>query len=160
MNAIIPSKTISFTGHRNILFSDDIKLRLLSTLQTQILCGFDTFLLGMAKGFDLYCGNLLLSLKEKYPNIKIIAVIPCDNQTDGFSEIEKIYYKKILHSSFDIIQTGKSKTASSMKKRNRFLVDNSSMLIAYLLRHATGTFYTCNYAYKKPIKVINIAEIL
>jgi hypothetical protein len=52
-----------------------IKEELTKTVQD----GYDTFLCGMAKGFDLVCGNILLSLKEKcsdFAEVKLIAVPP------------------------------------------------------------------------------------
>lgn len=45
-----------------------------------------------------------------------------------------------------------------MFKRNRHLVDNSSICIAYLTEETGGTAYTVKYANQKGVRVINIAE--
>ena len=45
-----------------------------------------------------------------------------------------------------------------MFKRNRYLVDHSSLCICYLTRQTGGTAYTFNYAKNKGIEIINIAE--
>ncbi|MFI3166734.1 MAG: SLOG family protein [Bacillota bacterium] len=152
-------KTMSFSGHRNIQLSDNLYQNLNNLILQYVKDGYDTFLLGMAKGFDLICGLCILKLREVYTHIKIIPVVPCDNQTESFSVSEMISYKKIMESAYEIIQTGKSQTAYSMRKRNRFLVDNSSILICFLTYNKSGTYYTCNYAYKKGVQVINIADI-
>jgi len=47
-----------------------------------------------------------------------------------------------------------------MQKRNRNLVDNSGVCIAYLTENRGGTFYTVNYAAKLNREIINIADIL
>ncbi len=157
MIEINSEKTISFSGHRNLLLTDYLYDTLYSLIESYINSGYNTFLLGMAKGFDLVCGLCLLKLQENYIHIKIIPVIPCDNQTEDFSCTEIISYKKIMTSAYDIVQTGKRRTAYSMRKRNRYLIDNSSLLICYLNYNKSGTYYTCNYAYQKGLEVINIA---
>lgn len=45
-----------------------------------------------------------------------------------------------------------------MFKRNRHLVDNSSVCVAYLTANSGGTAYTVNYAESKGLKIINLAE--
>ena len=47
-----------------------------------------------------------------------------------------------------------------LKKRNRHLVDNSSVCICYLTENKGGTFYTVNYANSKQLKIVNIAELI
>ena len=42
-------------------------------------------------------------------------------------------------------------------RRNRHLVDNSSVCIAYMNRANTGTSYTVNYAKSKGLEVVNTA---
>lgn len=44
--------------------------------------------------------------------------------------------------------------------KNRHLVDNSSVCVAYLTRSGGGTAYTVEYAKKHGLKVINIAANL
>lgn len=45
-----------------------------------------------------------------------------------------------------------------MHKRNRYLVDNSSVCVCYLTEDTGGTAYTVNYAIKSGLKVINTAK--
>lgn len=45
-----------------------------------------------------------------------------------------------------------------MAKRNRHLVDNSSVCVAYLTQSGGGTAYTVEYANKHGLKIINIAK--
>ena len=49
-------------------------------------------------------------------------------------------------------------TRDCMFKRNRHLVDNSSVCVAYLTESRGGTAYTVGYAREKCVRVINLAE--
>ena len=47
-----------------------------------------------------------------------------------------------------------------MHKRNRYLVDNSSVCICYLTEATGGTAYTVDYAQTKNLTVINLGETI
>lgn len=49
-------------------------------------------------------------------------------------------------------------TPDSMHRRNRHLVDHSGTCICYLTRSTGGAAYTVDYARRKGLHVINIAE--
>ena len=51
-------------------------------------------------------------------------------------------------------------TATCMYARNRALVDGSTLCVAYLTENRGGTLYTCTYALKKRVELINLAERL
>ena len=44
-----------------------------------------------------------------------------------------------------------------MFKRNRHLIDNSSLCICYLTKNSGGTAFTVNYALKKGLIITNVA---
>ena len=72
-------KTCVFTGHREL--GDDFSVRRLKKeIKALILQGVDTFLNGMAMGFDLISAEAVLSFKKKFPFIRLIACIPCYHQ--------------------------------------------------------------------------------
>ena len=43
-----------------------------------------------------------------------------------------------------------------MFERDRYLVDNSDLLVCFLRKNRGGTFYTVNYARKKGKKIIEL----
>ena len=45
-----------------------------------------------------------------------------------------------------------------MHKRNRHLVDNSSVCVCYLNKENGGTAYTVDYAGKKGLEIINLVK--
>lgn len=148
---INPNKTASFTGHR-ILGKDFNRDKLYAEIKRLVNADYDTFLVGMAIGFDTECFKALLEFR-KVMNIKIIACIPCLNQAERFNPKQKEEYLNFLSQADDQIAVSKEYTPTCMKKRNQFMVDYSSVVIAYLRHDKSGTSSTVNYAIKKGVSV-------
>lgn len=148
------ARACSVTGHRE-LKNDLDETRIREIFYKLIEGGFDTFLVGMALGFDTLCFCILEQIR-KQKNIKIIACIPCETQDYKFTLAQKEKYRKMLESADEKVYISKGYTPYCMQKRNRFLVDNSSVLVAYLRNEKTGTSSTVNYAKKQNVSVINI----
>lgn len=147
-------KTVAFSGHRS-LGKDFNKLALCNEIIRLIETGYDTFLVGMAVGFDTECFKILEKIREKNP-IKIIACIPCREQDKNFLTYQKREYQRMVKSADEKIVLQEEYDKYCMLKRNDFLVDNASVLIAYLRKNQGGTEYTVRRAKKKGIKIINI----
>ena len=111
-----------------------------------------------ALGFDTIAAFAVLKLKERYPDIRLILVLPCFSQTRGWSQEDIEIYDDIKQKADKVVYTSQEYTRGCMHKRNRHLVDNSSACISYLTENKGGTFYTVNYAKSKGVEVINIAE--
>lgn len=109
-------------------------------------------------GFDTIAAFAVLKLKERYPDIRLILVLPCFSQTRGWSQEDIEIYDDIKQKADKVVYTSQEYTRGCMHKRNRHLVDNNSACISYLTENKGGTFYTVNYAKSKGVEVINIAE--
>ena len=83
MIEFIKEKTLAVTGHRKIQADLDLE-KLEKVFLDQIENGIDTFLVGMAIGFDILCFQVLEKIRLT-KNIKIIACIPCADQSKKFS---------------------------------------------------------------------------
>ncbi len=149
-----PARTCAVTGHRE-LPKDFNKKKLKIIFEKIIQSGYDTFLIGMALGFDTICFDILQKLK-KTKQLKIVACVPCISQSFRYNKEQKIQYDKMLELSDEKILISEDYTPYCMFKRNRYMVDNSSVLIAYVTRQKTGSSYTRNYAVKKQIPVIDV----
>ena len=79
------SRTACFTGHRELPTDDlpEISKRLEDTLLTLIEQGYCYFGAGGALGFDTLAAQAVLRLRERYPQIRLILVLPCLDQTRG-----------------------------------------------------------------------------
>ena len=151
---IIREKTICVSGHR-FIGNDLKKERVEGFLRKFIEKGFNTFLIGMALGFDTLCFQILERLREEN-NIKIIACIPCPSQPKRFNQKQKEEYFRLLSIADDKVVLSDEYTPYCMQKRNQFMVDNSFAVLCYLNRNSGGTFNTVEYAKKQNVFVINV----
>lgn len=153
------SKTVCFTGHRELPADNlpEISKRLEDTLATLIEQGYRYFGAGGALGFDTLAAQVVLRLRERYPQIRLILVLPCLNQTRGWSQADVDIYEELKRRADKVTYTSESYFRGCMQKRNRHLVDNSSVCICYLTKPAGGTAYTVSYARRCGLRIINVA---
>ncbi len=151
-------KTVCFTGHREIPFMKQsvIKDQLKRVLKELIEQGSCFFCAGGALGFDTLAAQAVLDLREQYPQIKLILVLPCLSQTKNWDEKDMQIYEYIKEQADRVVYTSREYTRGCMHKRNRNLVDNSSTCVCYLSKTSGGTAYTVEYARKKGLRIINI----
>ena len=120
--------------------------------------GYRYFGAGGALGFDTLAAQTVLELKSEYPEIKLILVLPCKNQTRGWEQADIEEYEQLEAAADKVVYTSKAYYSGCMHKRNRHLVDYSSLCICYLTEQSGGTAYTVNYARSQGLKIINVAE--
>lgn len=152
-------QTCCFTGHRDIPLHQlpIIKSKLKKTIIEYIEKGYCYFGAGGALGFDTIAAQTVLKLKETYPQIKLILVLPCLTQTRGWKEADVKKYERIKGLADKVVYTSQEYTRGCMFKRNRHLVDFSSLCIAYLNKDEGGTAYTVKYAKQSGLNIINLA---
>ena len=153
-------QTCCFTGHRFLPENEKekISLALESTVLSLIHSGYRYFGAGGALGFDTLAAQTVLRLRQSYPDIRLILVLPCVSQADKWSPADAAIYQEIIGQANKIVYTSHEYTAGCMFKRNRHLVDHSSVCICYLEKATGGTAYTVDYARKNGLRIINIAE--
>ena len=100
----------------------------------------------------------MLGLKKKYPSISLILILPCLTQAEKWKDEDKAVYESIKTQADKVVYTSQNYTSYCMLKRNRQLVDGSSVCISYLTEKKGGTFYTVGYAEKNGLKILNIAD--
>lgn len=152
------NKTCCFTGHR-IIKKDDvtyIKKNLEQSIENLIERGVIYFGCGGAIGFDTLAAETVIELKRKYPEIKLILVLPCADQNKYWNEKDKAVYKEIKSKADKVRILSGTYFPGCMQTRNRHLIDNSGFCIAYLRKQTGGTEYTVRYAKNKGVKVIYI----
>ena len=153
------SKKVCFTGHRELPADDlpEISKRLEDTLATLIEQGYRYFGAGGALGFDTLAAQAVLRLRERYPQIRLILVLPCLNQTRGWPQADVDIYEELKRRADKVTYTSEHYFQGCMQKRNRHLVDNSSVCICYLTKPTGGPSYPVNYARRSGLRIINIA---
>ena len=148
------ARTVAVTGHR-ILGADFDREKLKEIFYKLIDEGYDCFLVGMAIGFDTECFYLLEEIRKE-KKVKIIACIPCKDQSAKFREAQKRKYEYMVSVADERVILSQKYTSDCMMKRNRYMVDNCSVLVSYKRRETGGTAATVRYAKKQNIRIIEL----
>lgn len=163
--------TCAFTGHRPYKFpwgyneQDSRCINLKNTLTEQITklaeAGYTDFLSGMAEGSDTWAALAVLSLKKENPALKLHCVIPCDGQADKWIASARELYFSILGQADNIVYVSREYSKDCMLKRNRYLVDHTSCLLAvYNGERRGGTAMTVRYAQKLGREIIILDPLI
>ncbi len=154
------AKTCCFTGHRSMSGEEKLKVavRLREIIAVQIKAGVVFYGAGGARGFDALAALTVLDMKKEYPQLRLILVLPCEDQTRGWRSEDIAVYEDIKRRSDKVVYVSREYTPDCMHRRNRHLVNHSGTCICYLTRSTGGTAYTVDYARKKGLHVINIAN--
>lgn len=153
------SRVACFSGHRRLPQDcGEIKERLRSAVIALIEQGVKFFGAGGALGFDMLAAETVLELKELYPHIRLVLVLPCppDQQTLKWNDEQRKRYYSIHDRADKVKILSPQYIDGCMLKRNRYLADKSAYLICYLRENSGGTFYTVNYAQKQGLNIIRL----
>ena len=151
-------KTCCFTGHRKLLSKDipKIKKHLENEITALVQQGVIYLGCGGALGFDTLAAKTVIKLRNTYPQIKLILVLPCTDQTRCWPQKNKTEYKNIIYNADKVRILSEHYYNGCMQASNRFLVDNSSICVCYLRQEHGGTAYTVKYAEKNGKTIINL----
>ena len=154
------NKSACFTGHRDINPSrvPAIREKLREIIISCIEDGYTDFYNGGARGFDLMCAEEVMKLKGEYPDIRLHIIIPCSNQTRGWREEDVLRYEKITSLADEVKCLSPFYFNGCMQIRNRYMVDNSDLVIVYLERATGGSAGTVRYAEEKGKEAVNIFD--
>lgn len=152
-------KCCCFTGHRENKLKrseKEILEDLKQAINQAIDDGYTTFITGMAYCVDIWAGELVLKKRFWNRNIKLIAAIPFAGFESRWNDRWKDRYHKLLNKADEVhyICDGYSKYA--YQKRNEWMVDRSTRVIAVYNGEPSGTGNTINYAKKAGVPAVYI----
>ena len=153
------SKVACFSGHRKLPQNcEELKADLKNAVIGLIERGVIFFGAGGALGFDMLAEETVLELKEKYPHIRLILVLPCppEQQTLKWNAEQRRRYYDILKKADKVRVLSPQYTSACMSTRNRHLVNSSAYLVCYLRKQNGGTAYTVNYAAARGLQIIKL----
>ena len=133
-----------------------LKRRLWDAVEAAYAEGYTHFLCGMAQGCDLYACECVLELKERHPEVTVEAAIPCPSQADGWPEAERARYRRLLERCDYETVVSAVYSPSCMQRRDRYMVDHASLLIAMFDGSPGGTRYTVEYAMRRGLDVADL----
>lgn len=158
--------TCCFTGHRpgKLPWGDDetdprcaaLKEAIRRELEKAYNRGFRHFICGMAQGCDLYFCEAVQALRDSRPGVTVEAAIPCESQADKWPQRDRERYRHLVGlCDFETV-VQRNYDRGCMLRRNRYMVDRSSLLIAAFDGSRGGTLYTATYALKQGVEVVVI----
>ena len=153
-------QTCCFTGHRELPPEEQAEIanRLECVISAQYQKGIRYDGAGGALGFDALAARTVIRLRESYPDMKLILVLPCLTQTRGWRPEDVAEYERIKAQADKVVYTAQQYTRGCMHRRNRHLVDNSGVCVCYLNRDSGGTAYTVRYAKEKGLEIVNLVQ--
>ncbi len=159
------ANSLCFTGHRPEKLPTGAALdALLQTLyfyiDNAVKLGFTYFYTGLADGIDYYAAAYLFRLRKQNPAISIVGIQPCSDyrlffQCSGYDlhhldeMLEKVNKLVIL--------PGTRFQKGIFLKRNCFMVDHCSGIIAVCADGRSGSMQTYRYAIKNGLAYCRIA---
>ena len=141
---------VTFCGHREVQEPEKVRKWLYKTVELLIREGADCFYLGGYGQFDTMAAGVVHELKQKYPQIRSVLVLPyLDREYDasGYDE-----------SAYPPLENVPRRYAIS--KRNEFMVDNVDVVVAYVIYGFGGASKTLQYAERNNKRIIQYSNMI
>lgn len=135
---------ITFCGHKEVSNSEIVEQWLRQVCADLIVQGADEFFLGGYGRFNFMCAAVLRDLKKVHPHIRLVLVLPYLNSTmitEGYDE-----------SVYPPLESVPKRYAIS--RRNEWMVCESDVIVAYVIRGFGGAAKTLEYAHRKKKQII------
>lgn len=148
-----------FTGHRPEKLNrseKDIKAALREQIIQALQDGFVVFITGMARGVDLWAAEIVLDLRKRNKEIKLICAIPHDAFESRWSPYWKQLYKHVLADADLTRIISKGYYSCVYQVRNEWMVNHSARVIAVFNGQPSGTKNTIDYAHRQGVPVVLI----
>lgn len=147
--------TVCFTGHRGV---DEANARaaLAKHIRYAITnCGSTNFIVGGAVGIDTIAAEVVLSLREEFPHIRLFVAVPFRGFTAKWNATQKARFASICRSCDGIHVVADSYSRAAYQRRNEYMVDRADLVIAYYNGSAGGTRNCVSYAQSHHVPIVN-----
>lgn len=140
--------TAMFIGHDDCHFLSEAAVT--AAIEALICRGVTRFLSGGQGAFDRLCARCVSGLKEKYPSVRNLLVIPYLT----FTIFDKTLFDEIVYP--DGFERYHFKAA--IPARNKYMVQKSAFAVCYVCRDWGGAAQTCRLARKAGLILTNLAD--
>ena len=150
------TKACSFTGHRpeRLRFPESKVIPWLEAeIKRAVGEGYTTFISGMQRGVDLWAAEIVLKLRDEGANIYLVAASAFRSMEQQWDLSWRKCYKKVLQEADETVYVSDTPGRAAFFKRNRYMVDRSSLVIAIYSGGGGGTKETIRYAEEKGVEV-------
>lgn len=130
---------VTFCGHSEVFHPKEVRAWLYETVEQLIGQGADMFLLGGYGAFDRIAASVVWDLKQKYPHVQSVLVKPYLAR-----EMDESQYDWTVYPALETIPP-----RYAISHRNRYMVEEADLVIAYVLHGWGGAAQTLEYAKQK-----------
>lgn len=146
--------SVAFTGHRYYDGRDDgVLCDLLERLYAE---GCRRFVSGMAPGFDLAAAEAVAALRARHVDVVLECAVPYPGFDSGFAAADGERFRALVAAADGVVYIGESYSPHVFHRRNDYLVDNCSLMVAWWDGRRSGTGYTVARARRMGRRVVNI----
>lgn len=148
-----------FTGHRPEKLNRseaEIKKAMEAAILQAINDGFVTFITGMARGVDIWAGEIVLQLRKQNPNLHLIAASPYEGFESRWSTDWQRRYNSILEQADLVRFVCKGYSKACFQIRNEWIVNKSARVIAVYNGEPGGIRNTIEYAERNKVECFKI----
>lgn len=179
LKGVTMEKAINATGHRQVLDAsigkfvyvnspDDLAARhlierLIGAINYYTSRGINTYISGMALGFDMIFAEAAVRAKHECDiDIRTVAAVPFQNQPDFWRGPSKQWYWDLIARMDEIVvlfdnPNDKSEAGRLLNERNLYMVNRGSGVMSYFKGEQRGGTWNCiRYAKSVGKQVINI----
>nr|WP_281244210.1 DUF1273 domain-containing protein [Anaerobacillus arseniciselenatis] len=93
--------------------------------------GLEWVIISGQLGVELWCGEVVLQLKQEYPQLKLAVLTPYLNQEERWNDLKKEQYQSVLQQAdyVDTITKRGYESPSQLKLKNQYIVEKSDALL-------------------------------
>lgn len=135
----------------------ELKRRLFHIAEALYVSGRRRFICGMARGCDIYFCEAALALRGINGDVVVEAALPCAEQPEKWTDAWRERYFGLLSGCDIETYISRRYTKDCMARRNRYMVDSSSVIVTVFDGRFGGTMYTRGYAFRRGLDIIDVA---
>ena len=142
-------RSCCFTGHRPAKLDvpeREVRKWLEEKISEAAADGYRTFISGMAYGTDIWAGTIVVRLKDRFPNLKLIAAVPFPDFSVSWNDEWKRRYEILISRADQVRFICPEYRNDAYMLRNQWMVNHSGRLIAVYSGRSGGTENTIRYA--------------
>ena len=141
---------VAFFGHSSYVPQEADKKSVMEILEKKAEGVALEFLLGENGGFDDFAFECAVEFKSRYPESKLIFVTPYLRKSRRSESV----YDQIIYPELENVPP-----KFAISRRNRWMVERSDFIIAYVNRSWGGAYATYSYAGRRDKIIFNIAGV-
>ena len=145
---------VAFTGHRTYDGSANELLK--ATISELYDKGARHFRVGMAEGFDLAAGDIIVDMMLNHSDIVLEACIPWPTFDTHLTPENRKLYNYILRHTTVVRYSDNTYHPAIFRHRNDMLVEGADCLVAWWSGAQSGTGYTVKRAKKLGLEIKNL----